>query len=105
MAFALVSITHSITIFPAAFLTAIEILSLCTSMPIYLMLVIRVFLSGGVRAEHSKPYSKRGTLLYCVALPDKSRNRTSLFRLTLHLPTSYTDSPSRCTNESPVFPL
>src|SRR5260221_51805 len=69
MAFALVSITHSITIFPAAFLTAIEILSLCTSMPIYLMLVIRVFLSGGVRAEHSKPYSKRGTLLYCVVPP------------------------------------
>src|SRR5713101_1147498 len=27
---------------------------------------IRVFLSGGVRAEHSKPYSKRGALLYCV---------------------------------------
>ena len=28
---------------------------------------IRVFLSGGVRAEHSNPYSQRGTLLYCVA--------------------------------------
>jgi hypothetical protein len=39
---------------------------LCTSMPIYLVLVIRVFLSGGVRAEHSKPYSQRGALLYCV---------------------------------------
>jgi hypothetical protein len=26
-----------------------------------------VLLSGGVRAEHSKPYSKRGALLYCVA--------------------------------------
>jgi hypothetical protein len=25
-----------------------------------------VFLSGRVRAEHSKPYSKRGALLYCV---------------------------------------
>jgi hypothetical protein len=36
-------------------------------MPIYLVLVInRVFLSGGVRAEHSKPYSQRGALLYCV---------------------------------------
>src|SRR5580704_7414420 len=34
----LVSIMHSITIFPAAFLTAIEILSLCTSMPIYFLL-------------------------------------------------------------------
>jgi hypothetical protein len=42
---------------------------LCTSMPIYLVLVIRVFLSGGVRAEHSKPYSQRGALLYCVGLP------------------------------------
>jgi hypothetical protein len=44
---------------------------LCTSMPIYLTLVIRAFLSGGVRTEHSKPYSKRGALLYCVGvLPD-----------------------------------
>src|SRR5882762_1705491 len=41
MAFALVSITHSITSFPAAFLTAIEILSLCTSKPIYLVPVIK----------------------------------------------------------------
>src|SRR5580765_988968 len=32
---AFVSITHSITIFPEAFMTAIEMLSLCTSMPIY----------------------------------------------------------------------
>jgi hypothetical protein len=38
---ALVSMTHSMTIFPAAFLTAIEILSLCTSTPIYLVLVIK----------------------------------------------------------------
>ncbi len=38
--------------------------------PIYLVLVIkRVFLSGGVRAEHLKPYSKMNTLLYCVGLP------------------------------------
>src|SRR6266853_2651124 len=82
MAFALVSITHSIAIFPAAFLTAIEILSLCTSMPIYLMLVIRVFLSGGVRAEHSKPYSKRGTLLYCVvaAQPGDATPTQQLFQ-------------------------
>ena len=33
--FAFVSMTHSITTLPAAFLTAIEMLSLCTSMPIY----------------------------------------------------------------------
>src|SRR5579864_7073261 len=37
---AFVSITHSITIFPAPFLTAIEMLSLCTSMPIYFLLSI-----------------------------------------------------------------
>src|ERR1700686_4161932 len=72
MMLALVSITHSISIFPASFRTAIEILSWCTSIPIYLVLVMRVFLSGGVRAEHSKPYSKkRDALLYCVGLPDK----------------------------------
>src|SRR5215469_504783 len=39
--FALVSMILSITILPAAFLTAIEMLSLCTSMPIYLLLVIK----------------------------------------------------------------
>src|SRR3984893_13274396 len=38
-------------------------------MPIYFTLSIyRVLLSGGVRAEHSKPYSKRGALLYCVLI-------------------------------------
>src|ERR1700676_5009696 len=48
MTFAFVSITHSITSFPASFLTAIEMLSLCTSMPIYLVPVIkgRSFLEG-----------------------------------------------------------
>jgi hypothetical protein len=30
------------------------------------LVINRVFLSGRVRAEHSKPYSKRGALLYCV---------------------------------------
>src|SRR3984893_9254687 len=38
---AFVSITHSIPIFPAPFITAIEMLSLCTSIPIYLVLVIK----------------------------------------------------------------
>jgi site-specific recombinase XerC len=37
---AFVSITHSITIFPAPFITAIEMLSLCTSIPIYFLLSI-----------------------------------------------------------------
>src|SRR5271169_3355310 len=68
---ALVSMTHSITIFPAAFLTAIEMLSLCTSMPIYLVLVIKgcSFLEGLRRTL--KPYSKRGALYIA------SRYRTS----------------------------
>src|SRR6267143_1614873 len=59
---AFVSITHSITIFPEAFLTAIEILSLCTSIPIYLVLVIKgcSFLEGLSRTL--KTYSKRGAL-------------------------------------------
>jgi hypothetical protein len=35
-----VSMTHSITIFPAAFLTAIEMLSLCTPVWIYFLLSI-----------------------------------------------------------------
>src|SRR5712691_8847061 len=70
---AFVSMTHSMTNFPVAFITATEMLSLCTSIPIYLVLVIKGVLSGGVRAEHSKPYSKRGALLYCVALPVKFR--------------------------------
>src|ERR1700675_2738811 len=45
---AFVSMTHSIPIFPAPFITAIEMLSLCTSMPIYLVLVIKgcSFLEG-----------------------------------------------------------
>src|SRR6266478_4264753 len=38
---ALVSMTHSITILPIEFLTAIEMLSVCTSIPIYLVLVIK----------------------------------------------------------------
>ena len=37
---AFVSMTHSITIFPAAFITASEMLSLCTSIPIYFLLSI-----------------------------------------------------------------
>ena len=46
---AFVSMTHSITNFPAAFITATEMLSLCTSIPIYLMLlVIKGVLSGRV---------------------------------------------------------
>src|SRR5271168_690499 len=64
--FALVSITHSITIFPASFLTAIEILSLCTSMPIYLVLVIKGVPPLERLSSTLKTYSTRGALLYCV---------------------------------------
>jgi hypothetical protein len=38
---AFVLMTHCITTLPTKFITAIEILSLCTSMPIYLLLVIK----------------------------------------------------------------
>jgi len=41
MVLPLVSMTHSITILPREFLTQIEMLSMCTSMPMYLMLVIK----------------------------------------------------------------
>src|SRR5271155_3145380 len=69
---AFVSMTHSITTFPAPFLTAIETLSLCTSMPIYLVLVIKgcSFLKG--LSQALKTYSKRGALYIA------SRYRTSL---------------------------
>src|SRR5215468_7339668 len=45
---AFVSMTLSVTTLPAAFRTAIEMLSLCTSMPIYLVLVIGRPPSGAV---------------------------------------------------------
>src|SRR5258708_3656003 len=65
MVLALVSMTHSITSFPAAFMTAIEMLSLCTSMPIYLVLVIK-----GVpfwrMSRTLKTYSKKGAPFYNV---------------------------------------
>ncbi len=55
-----------ITIFPAAFLTAIEMLSLCTSMPIYFLRSIEgaPFCSGF--EPTLKTYSKRCALLHCV---------------------------------------
>jgi hypothetical protein len=52
MTFAFVSITHSITSFPASFLTAIEMLSLCNAHPdIFSASHKRVFLSGGFEAS------------------------------------------------------
>src|SRR5258707_8980300 len=67
MTFAFVSITHSITSFPASFLTAIEMLSLCTSMPIYLVPVIKgcSFLEGfEPNTQNLTP--KGAPFLYCV---------------------------------------
>src|SRR5215469_9072554 len=56
---AFVSMTDSITTLPTEFLTAIEILSLCTSMPIYLMLlVIKGVLSGRAEANTQNPTPK-----------------------------------------------
>src|SRR5258706_14093651 len=74
---ALVSIMHSITIFPEAFMTEIEILSLCTSMPIYLVLVIKwcSFLEGLSRTL--KTYSKRGTLYIALSQSSILRHRTA----------------------------
>src|SRR5467141_2546513 len=67
---AFVSITHSITIFPAPFLTAIEMLSLWTSIPIYfLSLNMRVLLSVGVDANDQN-LLQRGSLLYCVVFSE-----------------------------------
>src|SRR6266436_4472923 len=55
---AFVSTTHSITIFPAAFITATEMLSLWTSIPIYLVLVIKGVLSGRVEPNTQNPTPK-----------------------------------------------
>src|SRR5580700_611486 len=63
---ALVARTHSITIFPTEFITAIEILSLCTSMPTYfLVLVIKRFLSGGVELSTQNLLQKGHFFIMC----------------------------------------
>src|SRR5467141_3735746 len=63
MVLALVSMTHSITTLPAEFRTAIEMLSLCTSKPIYLVLVIKgcSFLVGNEPSTQN--LLQRGALL------------------------------------------
>src|SRR5271154_1793531 len=71
MVMAFVSIVHSITSLPEEFRTAMEILSLCTSMPIYFLLSIEgAPFCCGFGAEHSKP-TPRGAPFYIA-----SRNRT-----------------------------
>src|SRR6187399_941172 len=66
---AFVSMTHSITTLPAEFLTAIEMLSLCTSMPIYLVLVIRASSSGTVEPS-TQTLLHKGRPLNWVGLPE-----------------------------------
>src|SRR5580698_10277067 len=79
---AFASMTHSITIFPAPFLTAIEMLSLCTSIPIYfLSFNTRVLLSVGVDANDQNLH-QRGALLYCVLLPESDFLPDSCLALT-----------------------
>src|ERR1700687_3276330 len=58
---AFVSMTHSITTLPTKFLTAIEILSLCTSMPIYFLLSIEGVPFCRIEAS-TQPYPERGAL-------------------------------------------
>src|SRR5215469_5598351 len=70
MVAALVSRTDSITTLPAEFITATEIVSLCTSMPMYFVLSMRGC-SFSLRDEanhvaHPKNYPQKGALLECV---------------------------------------
>src|SRR5260370_5246388 len=58
--------THSITTLPAEFLTAIEILSLCTSMPIYLVLVIKGVPPLEWLSKHSNP-TPQGASFYIAS--------------------------------------
>src|ERR1700704_5710665 len=74
---AFVSMTHSITIFPAAFITAIEMLSLCTSIPIYLVLVIKGVLSGRVELNTQNPTSKKTQLEEVSTLHSGGHNETA----------------------------
>src|SRR6266481_7703954 len=64
---AFVSITHSITIFPEAFMTALEILSLCTSIPIYWVLVIKGCSFLERLSTNTQNLLQKGRPLYCVA--------------------------------------
>src|SRR5271168_420948 len=66
----MMSITPSITIFPAAFMTAIEILSLCIHADIFAASHNRAFLSGAVE-PNTQNLLQKGRPLYCVAKPDK----------------------------------
>src|SRR4026209_2028054 len=77
---AFVSMTHSITTLPAEFLTAIEMLSLCTSMPIYLVLVIRASSSGTVEPS-TQTLLHKGRPLNWVGLSVRFPDPNQLRRL------------------------
>src|ERR1700676_1981667 len=68
---AFVSMTHSIPIFPETFMTAIEILSLCTSIPIYLVLVIKGCSFLDEVEPNTQNLLQKGRPLYCVGKPVK----------------------------------
>ena len=59
-----------ITIFPTAFLTAIEMLSLCTSIPIYLVLVIKGVLSGRVELN-TQNHTPKGAPFYIASVKEE----------------------------------
>src|ERR1700722_4096582 len=85
MTFAFVSITHSITSFPASFLTAIEMLSLCTSMPIYLVPVIKgcSFLEGF--EPNTLNLTPKGRPFYIASCGESETHRLIHFRGGLRL--------------------
>src|SRR6516162_2726393 len=62
MVLALVSMIDSITSLPSPFITAIEIASLCTSMPIYLIFIVGA--PFGRVLVHTQNLPQRGALLY-----------------------------------------
>src|SRR5258708_11849508 len=80
---AFVSMTHSITTLPTEFLTAAEILSLCTSIPIYLMLlVIKGVLSGRVEPNtqnllQGAPFYIASACRKCSSDSSSSADRTA----------------------------
>src|SRR5882672_11013337 len=72
---AFVSITHSITIFPSPFITAIEMLSLCTSMPIYFLLSIEGVPFCRDCGKHPNPTPK-GAPFYIASDTSLGKKRT-----------------------------
>src|ERR1700722_7369344 len=77
MMLAFVSTTHSSTILPAEFMTAMEMLSLWTSMPIYFVSFIGDAPFGRRWDQHSLTYS-RGAPLYCVVFSECGPGRSKV---------------------------